>query len=376
MSARQTSLAADAPVSSIYHHFGSLERLFLASQEECLASARVWCQARLQEISGFTGAQAGFAQFFALMVDDWAQGCRPLAFAWRECVLLAARNAVFAEQAGRWQQLWAEFWDAAGEVFALGSNVIVVKRIFDNESLLHMIRWRRAVDRAALEETAAGLAAWLSSEPAPPAPWREFAHAEAMNSMPSEPDHDAVTTRIRKAAAELIGMAGGGGLTHRAVADRAGLTLGTVSHKFRTKSALLEAGFEESYGMLVRSLSLSVPSSPPVKPARVVADILEAVARSPRGVGGDELFVAAARDPALSAFGAQLRYLRGRSSRTTLQGIFGDGRTVSIVEGALFSSFLSSILRTYSGEIEGAADAQIESEVGILMRLLDCDEPA
>lgn len=370
MSARQTSLAADAPVSSIYHHFGSLERLFVASQEECLTAAQAWCQARLKEISGFAGAPACFASFFALVVDDWSQGCRHLAFAWRECLLLAARSDVFTEQAERWQQLWTGFWDAAGEVFALGPNGIVAQRIFDSESLLHMIRWRRAVDRAALDETAAGLAAWLSGEPAPPAPWREFAHAEATRSMPDEPDHDPVTARIRTAAAELIGMAGGGGLTHRAVADRAGVTLGTVSHKFRTKSALLEAAFEESYCTLIRSLSISVPSSPPLQAARVVTDSLEAVARSPRAVGRDELFVAAARDPSLSAFGAQLRYLRGRSSRATLQGILGESRNASIVEGALFSSFLSSILRTYSGKFEGASDSQVESEVVVLMRLL------
>ena len=74
--------------------------------------------------------------------------------------------------------------------------------------------------------------------------------------------------------------------------------------------------------------------------------MLEAVARSPHAVGNDELFVAAARDPSLSAFGAQLRYLRSRSSRATLQGILGERRTASIVEGALFSGFLSSILRT------------------------------
>jgi AcrR family transcriptional regulator len=370
MSARQISAAAGAPVSSIYHHFGSLERLSLVSQARCLEAAQHWCERWMDEIAGLAGTPQNFAQFFALVVDEWAQGCRPLAFAWRECLLLASRQSVFAEPAAQWRELWAQFWKQAGAAFALGPAQVIVQRVFDSESLLHMIRWRRAVDRAGLQETADGLAAWLSGEPAPPAPWREFAHAEAMRSMPGEPDHDPVTARIRTAAAELIGMAGGGGLTHRAVADRAGVTLGMVSHKFRTKSALLEAAFEESYGTLIRSLSLSVPSSSPLQPARVVADILEAVARSPHPVGADELFVAAARDPSLSAFGAQLRYLRGRSSRATLQGILGERRTASIVEGALFSGFLSSILRTYVGKPEGAEDSRIESEVAALLRLL------
>ena len=47
--------------------------------------------------------------------------------------------------------------------------------------------------------------------------------------------------RLLDAAIEVLGDAGVGGLTHRAVDDRAGEPAGTTSNYFRTRSALLEA---------------------------------------------------------------------------------------------------------------------------------------
>ncbi|MFC3213139.1 hypothetical protein [Novosphingobium panipatense] len=85
--------------------------------------------------------------------------------------------------------------------------------------------------------------------------------------------------------------------------------------------------------------------------------------------GTDELFVATARDAALSQFGAQLRYMRGRTSRGTLQDMVGHSRRVGIMEAALFSSFLSSQLRVHSA---GGADREqrIRTELAALEQLL------
>lgn len=47
--------------------------------------------------------------------------------------------------------------------------------------------------------------------------------------------------RLLDAAIEVLGDAGVGGLTHRAVDDRSGEPSGTTSNYFRTRSALLEA---------------------------------------------------------------------------------------------------------------------------------------
>lgn len=370
MSARQIAVAADAPVSSIYHHFDSLEHLFLTSQQECVTLAQDWCERQLAAVSGIDGAADGFAGFFACIVDEWTQHCRPLAFAWRECLLLADRNPAFAPPAAQWRRLWAEFWQQAGTLFALGPGTIIAERLFDNESLLHMIRWRRPIDRAALDETARGLAAWLAGTPPPAAPWREYAHAEVTRSMPRIADHDAVTSRIMAAAADLIESAGAANVTHRAVAERAGVTLGTVSHKFRTKSALLEVALEGIYDRMTRRFAEGQPPSPPPRSQRGLGDILEANMRGPRMLVSDEVFVAAARDPALGSFGAQLRYLRGRTSRATLQAVLGSRRTAGILDGALFSGFVSSQLRAYAPLPQEERAAGVQSELDVLEALL------
>jgi AcrR family transcriptional regulator len=370
MSARQIGLMANAPVSSIYHHFESLEQLFLVSQQECLAAAEAWCDQQLDQLFGFRHSPQSLGSYFAYVVDEWSHTQRPLAFAWRECQLLADRRTDFVALSLRWNELWRGFWRRAGEHFSLGAKTIVVERIFDNESLLHMMRWRRPVDRAALEETGRGLTAWLSGEPAPAAPWREFAHAQALLLRPATPAADDITVRVRRAAGHLIESTGVAGVTHRAVAEQAGLTLGAVSHKCRTKSALLEAAFEGVYGALTTQTVSATPAAATAGISTFANDVVRAIERAKRGSLSDELFVAVARDASLTAFGAQLRYLRGRTSRASLQALLGTRRQASILEGALFSSFLSSQLRHFVREAPEDVGEVVRDELGLLQSLL------
>lgn len=364
MSARQISSLTRAPVSSIYHHFGSLEHLFLASQQACIAEAQHWSQTQLREFDGLPNSPNAFASFFAQIVDAWCEQKRTLAFAWRECQLLAQQSTLFNDAARRWDQIWAQFWAEAVTRFALGHGALVTQRVFENESFLHMIRWRRLVDRAALDETARALAAWLTGAAMPAAPWREYAREEALRSMPTLPDRDDVAARIVDSAAGIIDKEGLARLTHRAVAERAGLTLGTISHKFRTKSALLEAAFEGLYRANVERMQ------PETRVRGDLADDLAGmVRRGGSARGSDELFVATARDPALSQFGAQLRYLRGRTSRGALQELVAEGRTVGVTEASLFSSFLTAQLRAHAGHAADMAEC-IRPELDALLELI------
>ncbi|MFT4056057.1 MAG: TetR family transcriptional regulator [Novosphingobium sp.] len=368
MSARQISGLTDAPVSSIYHHFGSLEHLFLASQQQCIVEAKFWCDRQWQQFDGLDASPAAFAGFFAQIVDAWCEERRELAFAWRECQLLAQQSALFVGAAREWAALWERFWSEAGARFGLGAGSIVAQRVFENESLFHMIRWRRLVDRPALDETARVLGAWLTGTAMPPAPWREFAREEALRSMPVLPDRDETAARIVETAAQIIDESGLARLTHRAVAERARLTLGTVSHKFRTKPALLEAAFEGLYRANLTRLQADVPARAALLTRDVADDLAGMVLRGGSARGGYELFVATARDPALRQFGAQLRYLRGRTSRGAMQELVGDGREIGITEAALFSGFLTSQLRAHDGFPTEIAP-HIRSELDVLIAL-------
>jgi AcrR family transcriptional regulator len=371
MSARRISLAADAPVSSIYHHFGSLEQLFAASQEFALERALSWRDDRLAQLAGLPPSVDALPGLFAEMADEWTNAQRSLAFAWRECQLLADSSPLLRPMAARWQELWGEFWQDVGQRLDLGEGTQIVQRVFENESFLHMIRWRRLVDRASLDEMARTLGAWLTRGPAPATPWRDFARSEALRAMPRLPERDDIASRIVIAAREIIGDCGVASLTHRAVADRAGLTLGTVSHKFPTKVALLEAGFEGLYAANLERLHGSDGTLNFDNPQAVRGVMIDMIAHGRvRLRGSDELYVAVARDPSLSQFGLQLRYLRGRTSLGTLQALVGANRMVTQVEAALFSSFTTSQIRQFSGMAGGNAAAVVGGEIDTLVAML------
>lgn len=345
ISARQLSAMASIPVSSIYHHFGSLEQLLVLSQAQAQALARQWCDDRLAHISGLPVDSRAFPAFFAACVDDWVTGQRRLAFAWREGQVLRTQSAAGREQRAHWQNMWADFWQAAMARFGLERGAAVVDRLFENESFLHMIDWRRAVDRAGLDEFAHGLGAWLTGQGVPPAPWRDFARSTALASMPDAPDHDGMMRSIVAAAAALIERAGPGGLTHRAVAQMAGLTLGAVSHKVRTKAELIQIGYEGLYMQAVARLRAQTATLPSGDLS--LGGIADFMATSSGNIGIDALHLAVARDPALRQFGLQLRYLRGETSRALYGMLWPRRPEPGHLESALLSAFLASLSRSH-----------------------------
>lgn len=364
ISARQISSLAGIPVSSIYHHFGSLEHLFLVAQERAQASAAAWCDAQSDALADVSGSLAAFAPFFSQITDDWAQRQRRLAFAWREGQLLPGEPGD-AARAG-WGRVWSKFWNRVADHFALGPLSVIAERAFENESFLHMCDWRRLNDRAALDEFGRGLAAWMNGSPMPEAPWREAARAEAMRNMPAISERDETTTTIVKAAAAIIGKSGITGLTHRSVAEATGLTLGLVSYKFRTKSALLEAAYEELYAGIVglrQAGGTTIAAPAPVSLDAVVEGIVAQLGNR----GGDELVIAAARDPSLNQFAAQLRYLRGRTAKGAWEALLEGRRPVSHLEAALVSGVISSQIRTFAHVAADEARAVVRGELGMLL---------
>ncbi|MEJ2459209.1 MAG: TetR/AcrR family transcriptional regulator, partial [Novosphingobium sp.] len=261
VSVRRISDASGIPVSSIYHYFGSLEQLFVVAQEVALAEARDWCHEQLRQLSDFPGQRSAFAGFFSQLVDGWAFEQRRLAFCWREGQLLAETGEGFRGVVRQWDTLWSRFWQEAGGMFTLARDTIVAQRIFETESLMHMLCWRRAVDRAGLDELGRGLGAWLTGAPMPDSPWRDFAREQAVRSVPSLPARDDVAAAIVAVAGDLIGAGGVAALTHRSVAEHAGVTLGVVLHRFKTKAHLVEAAFEAIYQSLVNGLQEYPPAA-------------------------------------------------------------------------------------------------------------------
>ncbi|MBJ7442741.1 MAG: TetR/AcrR family transcriptional regulator [Sphingobium sp.] len=368
VSTRQLSAIASVPSSSIYHHFGSLEQLLGLAQVYVQGLAQQWCDDRIAQLAGMPRDPRAFPAFFAACVDDWVRNERRLAFAWREGQLLRANSQSGSALQQQWQRLWIDFWQEATARFGLERGAGVVYRLFENESSLHMIDWRRSVDRAGLDEFARGVGAWLMGDPVPPAPWRDFARAAALEALPAEPHHDSIMAQIVEAAAALVEEVGPGGLTHRAVAASSGLTLGTVSHKVRTKAELVQVGYGGLYIKAVSRLRAQTSVLPSGRDT--VGSIAHFLAENSGSRGIDALHLAVARDPALRQFGLQLRYLRGSTSRSLLQMLLPDRLTPGHLEPALLSSFLSSLSRHYGDWTADEARAPIRAELEDLVALL------
>jgi AcrR family transcriptional regulator len=356
-------------VSSIYHHFGSLEQLLVTAQERAIATARNWCAAQLESLAVVTVPPQALGGLLAGLIDDWCHDQRATAFAWRECRLKAARHPAFAPLARTWTGLWDDFWATLCGHLSIPQHAAMTARFFTGESGFHLIPWNRLVDRATLGEACAGWSDWLGGQLSRPAPWREWARAQAAAELAAPPLRDATEERIATAAAELVEQHGVAGLTYRAVAADAGVTLGVVSHKFRTSADLIAAAFEVIYRHGGGRRADELVHLPAVPSATVAHELAVGILGETLGsMGSDELLLACARNPALRTFAGTLRYSRGRTSGHYLGAMLGPAHTTHHVDAAIFSSFLAGILNAH-GLIEDRAQrvARGEAELAQLL---------
>ncbi|RZK01182.1 MAG: TetR/AcrR family transcriptional regulator [Novosphingobium sp.] len=340
--ARNLAALAHIPVSSIYHHFGDMEHLLQAAQDDALQAANRWCDRQVELVHGARAkGPAALGSLLAAIIDDWCETQRTLAFAFRQSQLMALRDLQHRPTRAHWSAAWRSLWQRICGHLDLADVALATAWFFEGAIALHLLRWRRPVDRAALEELCHGWADWLDGHLAGPSPWFDGARdaaaalAAAQRLAPAETN----AASIAAAAARTIERHGIVGLTHRAVAAEAGVTLGVVSHRYRTSADLLNAAFEAIYCRMVPTEETREPKPMPRQEA---TDLLQnAYARRENALGLEELSVATARDPAFAGFAAQLRYLRGRSSGPYFQAILGTERSISVIDAAIFSAFLS-----------------------------------
>ena len=353
ISARAIALSAGQPISSIYYHFGDLERLLIASQVCALELAEAWCTRRIEMLPDAIEPIEGMAPLMAALIQDWSIGNRRLAFAWRECQLLAARKPDYMPVLRRWNALWDTFWQTVCDRCAIADLARINRFMFDGESFLHLIRSDPVVDGACLIELCQGWGDWLAGRPAKEGPWRR--HARLGAGKASQPElalKGPVAEQIAAAAADLVTREGPASLTHRAVAAEAGLTLGGVSYHFRTSTELMQIAFEKVYRRVMGPGIEPVPAT--IRSRRELDDFHQGEGRAQEPhdiemsrVAMHELIVAVARDDALKGYAAQLRYLRGRTARNFLAVLFGREDGGSPLEAALLSNIVLGRDRAY-----------------------------
>lgn len=189
--------------------------------------------------------------------------------------------------------------------------------------------------------------------------------------MPPNPERRA---QLLDAAIEILGDVGIGGLTHRAVDDRAGQPAGTTSNYFRTRIALLEAttgrvadlqwryvgllqeGLVQNQGTLTRDTLAALMT-------RMVTDADPVLRR--RQLARYELFNEGVRRPELRASLGEIQAAAMKSAAVILQSAGLEpteeqvGALARLLNGLAYSNL------TFTEDQPGAKD-----QAGVIDRLL------
>ncbi len=239
ISARALVHEAHSAQAAIHYHFGDMERLYAAASAAALTQAEGWMAERLAALAPLAQVAVTPALQCAVIsatIADWAVFQRPLA--------MAARHA----PGPQWERSHRAFWTRLAALIGLGDHADTLACYAHGEGARHLLVWNPVLDRALLEETTAALVTWLAA--------RRFGdegvrmvHRTLARADYREPLHPGAGERagIAEAAAHLLAAQGHAGVTFRAVAARAGVTLGKVVHLVGTKSQLLALALHRLY---------------------------------------------------------------------------------------------------------------------------------
>jgi len=183
----------------------------------------------------------------------------------------------------------------------------------------------------------------------------EAAGARPYNSVPP------AALRIAKAAAEVVEEKGLTGLTHRAVATRAGVTTGSVTHHFRSIEDLVAGAIRGQVQLMTEQVRAQSNPPPSVDEIQTVEQYFEAL-RHHVASGAPpspvlrrrRLFLAAVRREDLAASGAVIRFSQGGTTRDTLERIFSLPESDLVLHASVVSRLLSAIWFACAGDAEPA----------------------
>lgn len=336
ISVRTIVRMAESAQSSIHYHFGNMERLYLSASHAALGAAQDWMEAHLARLDLLKEEELPAslqASIITSLIAEWTGAQRRLAMAWR--------HAPDAD----WQVAWERFWNELASLIGLGDRAPTIACFAAGEAARHLLVWQPSLDRALLEETVDAFVLLLRNDrPGPDLVRPVYRALIGQRHDAPQPPSDAAADRITAAAATLLAEQGHAGVTFRAVAARAGVTLGKVVYVYGTKSALLHAAL---HGLYEREALRGNPESMlarRVAPKEMLSQVIEAVigGRQPVLLAYEEIERAIYNGPDHAALRGMVRAMEDPSGSWALQQLqSGSVPTASLVAG--FSATIRGI---------------------------------
>lgn len=349
---RPLAEASGATVAALTYHFGSKAQLIerLVRQERAADAERH--AAYLQRFAALPRlTPAALAVMLDAYLDEAAGPARTTNLIWSELLLQAAGDADARALIAPWIEERRAFWRSLFEGriddparwaqacmgYATDETIHSLAQGQDPDYLL--------LRRMGLERlTSRGATRALSHPDLFDAVVRRLDPSLALPAASSaEEPFSPRAQAIAEAAGEVIVAEGAEAVTHRAVGERADTPASSVAYHFRTRLDLLRAGLTVIYRVAQGRLTL-----------RSGGALEGVVARGTASVA-----LAAARDPSLAPFAADLRRLRGENLRRRLAEHL-PGADLCIAQAASITRLGSTLLTLATNEPRGPADGLVE----------------
>ncbi|WP_421739497.1 TetR/AcrR family transcriptional regulator [Caulobacter sp.] len=339
-SARAIAAAAEVAPSAINYNFGNIERLLSSAFARGAEQTAQWMEARTVEIAALPRTADGAARALEHVIIAWTTDERSLALLYQEALNVGAG----AEPCAGWTRQWRDFWISAAGLFGLSEiDGRLLHLTFESEALYHLSTWSPGLERAVLRDLTDHVGAVYLG-----APHRidsgALPTALTAAGSPSSTSIPPAAMRIAIAAAQIVETSGFSGLTQRAVASKAGVTTGSVTHHFRTIEDLVTGAIRGQVQMLTDAATLADgPALEPITLERMFQGIARHVLDDPPASPlRRRLFLAAVRRPDLAGAGAIIRFSHGGTTRDMLAQIGLAGGPLALHSG-LISRFASAL---------------------------------
>jgi len=366
-SARAVAAEAGASASAINYNLGGIERLLLSVFERGVAETQAWLEPRAKEIAALPPNADGAGLALLHVLSAWTGEGRRLALLYQEALAAGAGEGA----AGAWTRLWRDFWLNAAQALGLApADGRLLHVLFEFEALHNLSTWSPALQAGALGEIVERFAAICLGAPSR-APRGALILAEQAAGTRAYGSLAPAAMRIAKAAAEVVEDKGFSGLTHRAVAARAGVTTGSVTHHFRSIEDLVAGAIRGQVQAMTEEASAEDEAPGSIEDVSTAEQLFEMLRfhtvgeRPPNPVlRRRRLFLAAVRREDLAGAAAVIRYSYGGTTREALGRIFGLSGQALVLEASVLSRLLSSAWFACSGDADaGVARGEVMDEI-------------